>query len=144
MNSIHFVWFSSFIFEFIVFYCSIRERNNARTQKKGSSQAEKIGFVSRNNQSTLQASGLSSSRNKKNEELDEESRAGLARLKNQDAEIDEGLDSISNCLDNLSGISQAMNEEVVLLNLPVLVPVLFGILCFRFDLKTRSWIKWAT
>ena len=80
--------------------------------KVWSSQAEKIGYVPRSQQKALTESGLTST-NKNDKHLDAETRAGLAKLKQNDAEIDEGLDEISNSLDTLAGISRAMNEEVL-------------------------------
>jgi hypothetical protein len=45
------------------------------------------------------------------EDLDPDSAEGLAQIKANDKEIDEGIDSISNALDRLAGISGAMNAE---------------------------------
>ena len=45
------------------------------------------------------------------EELDADSAEGLAQLKANDKEIDQGIDSISSALDRLAGISSAMNSE---------------------------------
>lgn len=59
---------------------------------------------------TITETGLSKST--KPENLDAETRAGLAKLKQNDAEIDDGLDEISNSLSTLANISKAMNEEV--------------------------------
>ena len=88
----------------------IKARNDARTANKaGSSQAEKIGYVPRSQLKTMSESGFSKSN--KDENLDDDSKAGLGRLKQNDAVIDEGLDEISNSLDTLTSISQAMNEE---------------------------------
>ena len=88
----------------------IKARNDARTANKaGSSQAEKIGFVPRSQLNKLSESGFSKSN--KDEQLDDDSKAGLGRLKQNDQEIDEGLDEISNSLDTLTSLSQAMNEE---------------------------------
>jgi hypothetical protein len=47
------------------------------------------------------------------EDLDEESASGLAQVHATDAEINAGLDSIGNTLDNLGHISAAMKSEVV-------------------------------
>lgn len=44
--------------------------------------------------------------------LDEDSAAGMARLREKDAEIDAGIDSISRTIDNLSSIGAAMKDEV--------------------------------
>ena len=81
------------------------------------SQAQKIGYVPRNQKVDLKASGLTSSRGAAasgtddSQELDSESAAGLARVKAQDAEIDAGLDSISRTLDNLGNIASSINDE---------------------------------
>lgn len=48
--------------------------------------------------------------------LDEDSAAGMARLREKDAEIDAGIDSISRTIDNLSSIGSAMKDEVIYLN----------------------------
>ena len=87
----------------------IKARNDARTAKSGSSQAEKIGYVPRSQLKSMAESGFSKSN--KNEDLDDDSKAGLGRLQQNDSEIDQGLDEISNSLDTLTSISQAMNEE---------------------------------
>ncbi len=96
---------------------AIRERNAARQQKAsaGSTQGEKIGYFSRNKQTALTESGRTSAgmtKGKKEDDLDDESKAGLARVKQQDAEIDEGIDQIAKQLDNLGNIASSMNEEV--------------------------------
>jgi hypothetical protein len=44
--------------------------------------------------------------------LDEDSAAGLARLREKDAEIDAGIDAISRTIDNLTSIGSAMKDEV--------------------------------
>lgn len=91
----------------------IKKRNEARTtgaNKAGASQADKIGYVPRSQLKTLTDSGLSRKPGKA-ENLDDESKAGLAKLNQNDSEIDAGLDEISNSLDTLTNISQAMNEE---------------------------------
>ena len=49
---------------------------------------------------------------KKEDDLDEDSRRGLAKIKQQDAEIDEGIDEIAKQLDNLGNIASSMNQEV--------------------------------
>lgn len=88
----------------------IKARNDARTTNKaGSSQAEKIGYVPRSQLKNLAESGFS--KTNKDENLDDDAKAGLGRLKQNDTEIDQGLDEISNSLDTLTNISQAMNEE---------------------------------
>lgn len=67
--------------------------------------------------STLTASGLTSAGMTKggrgeDQELDDESAAGLQRLKDNDAEIDAGIDAISKTIDNLSSIANTMKDEV--------------------------------
>lgn len=44
--------------------------------------------------------------------LDEDSAAGLAKLRSKDAEIDAGIDAISRTIDNLANIGAAMKDEV--------------------------------
>jgi len=111
----------------------VKDRNEARKAKaaanaqaangtaNGSSKAaDKIGYVPRNKQaSTLTASGLTSTgmtRGGKDQELDDVSAAGLARLKEQDAEIDAGIDAISKTIDNLGNIANTMKEETQMQN----------------------------
>ena len=48
---------------------------------------------------------------KKEEELDEDSAAGLAQLKASDQEIEQGMDNVSLALDRLANIGTAMGEE---------------------------------
>jgi hypothetical protein len=64
----------------------------------------------------MKASGLSSGGGRrgkeKEEELDEDSKAGLRRVQANDREIDQGINSISNTLDNITGIAGHMKEEV--------------------------------
>lgn len=105
----------------------VKDRNEARKAKAaasaGSSKAaDKIGYVPRNKQaSTLTASGLTSAGMTKggraaDQELDDESAAGLQRLKDNDAEIDAGIDAISKTIDNLGNIAQTMKEETQIQN----------------------------
>ena len=94
----------------------VRERNQARLEKMRpkATQAEKIGYVPRAQQAKMAQSGLVSSRManpNKEEDLDAESAEGLAQLKANDKEIDQGLDQISSALDRLANISTAMNVE---------------------------------
>jgi hypothetical protein len=94
----------------------VRERNQARMEKMrpNNTQAEKIGYVPRAQQAKMAQSGLVSSRmanSHKEEDLDGESAEGLAQLKANDKEIDQGLDQISTALDRLANISTAMNVE---------------------------------
>jgi hypothetical protein len=44
--------------------------------------------------------------------LDEESRAGLARIKENDREIDAAIDDVAGSLDTLANIASAMRDEV--------------------------------
>eukprot|EP01038_Epipyxis_sp_PR26KG_P005192 gene5192-7226_t len=103
----------------------VRDRANARTLKPaantGSRQTEKLGYVPRNKQAaSLAPSGLSSagmmgkSKNPDpSQDLDSESQAGLDKIRQEDAEIDESLDAISRTIDNLSNISKTMREETL-------------------------------
>ena len=65
--------------------------------------------------SGMKASGLTStnrtSRNKE-DELDDESKAGMNRLHQRDQEIDRGIQDISRGLDTLGAIATSMKEEV--------------------------------
>jgi methyl coenzyme M reductase gamma subunit len=45
--------------------------------------------------------------------LDEDSAAGLQKLRDKDAEIDAGIDQISRTIDNLTNIGAAMKDEVM-------------------------------
>lgn len=98
----------------------IKERNAARSNNSkissAQSQGEKVGYVPRNRQAGMTASGLSSGgmmgKAGKKEELDADSVEGLAKIKADDAEIDAGLDQIGNVLDNLTGIARGMHAEV--------------------------------
>ena len=98
----------------------VKDRNAARIGHKPVTQAEKIGYVPRSRQAGMTATGLTSAgmigRGKKSadQDLDEDSAAGLARLKSNDQEIDDGIDKISGILDNLTGIASNMNSEVKL------------------------------
>ena len=94
----------------------VRERHQERLAKvkPKSNQAEKIGYVPRAQQAKMAQTGLVSSRmanSRAEEDLDPDSAEGLAQIKANDKEIDEGIDSISNALDRLAGISSAMNAE---------------------------------
>lgn len=98
------------------------QRNEARKAKAAekSKNADKIGYVPRNKQTTnASASGLSSAgmvRGKdSSQQLDAESAAGLAKLKDEDAEIDAGIDAISKTIDNLNNIAGQMKDEVSVL-----------------------------
>lgn len=48
---------------------------------------------------------------KDREELDDETSAGLERLKQKDAEIDQSLNDVLRIVDNLDQIAGAINEE---------------------------------
>ena len=108
-----------------VFY-SVSRRNEERKNKiaaEKSKNADKIGYVPRNKQAaSLNSSGLSSAgmmgnRGGADQQLDTESAAGLAKLKEADAEIDAGIEAISRTIDNLGNIAGSMKDEVSLLNI---------------------------
>lgn len=97
----------------------VRSRNKERQSQRqavtaaaGQTQTEKIGYVSRANISTMKSSGLTSTsrNNRGKEELDDESKAGLARINQNDAEIDQGINEISRGLDDLADIADKMKE----------------------------------
>jgi hypothetical protein len=98
--------------------CSIKERSDKRavTAKSpvagGNSQAEKIGYVPRAKVGELKETGYSSRGGRKGEALDDESRAGLERVKAADADIDQDLDSINQSLASLGNIAGQMRDEV--------------------------------
>jgi hypothetical protein len=103
----------------------VSQRNEERKNKAAASrQADKFGgYVSRNkNVGTLQESGLTSTsltggrRGAADQELDAESAAGLARVKETDAEIDAGIDAISRTMDNISNMSAQMRDETATQN----------------------------
>lgn len=59
----------------------------------------------------------STGRNNRNkEELDQESQEGLARINQNDQEIDQGINEISQGLDQLADIANMMKEEVFILS----------------------------
>ena len=98
--------------------CSVKDRSDKRAAKAATapSQAEKIGYVPKSRLNEMKASGMSStqtSRGKKGEALDEESRLGLDKVKQADAEIDQDLDSINNSLASLGNIAGQMRDEVI-------------------------------
>lgn len=138
----------------------VTQRNEDRKERAAASAAsrhtEKIGYVPRNKQAAgMSASGLTSagmmgqSRNDPSQTLDEDSAAGLARLREQDAEIDAGIDQISRQIDNLTNIAGAMKDEVLSCYLYLLryrpprrisVVVVYTCMCMnRLFLRTRSW-----
>ena len=97
--------------------CRVKDRNATRatTKPQGAlGQVEKIGYIPRNKVPVLQATGLTSERlaGRREEELDADSAAGLARLKARDADIDQSLGDVLRIVDNLDQIAGAMNEEV--------------------------------
>mmetsp|Transcript_611 Transcript_611/g.1198 ORF Transcript_611/g.1198 Transcript_611/m.1198 type:complete len:353 (+) Transcript_611:114-1172(+) len=104
----------------------VNQRNEERKAKAASNskQADKIGYVPRNKQAAgMNATGLSSAgmmgKSKGNDDgqaLDEDSAAGLARLREKDAEIDAGVDAISRTIDNLVGIAGQMKDETLAQN----------------------------
>lgn len=104
----------------------VHDRNEARKAKASaqnqSKHADKIGYVPRNKQpATLQATGLTSAgmmskSSRADQQLDDESAAGLARLKSKDAEIDAGIDAISRTIDNLGNLAGQMKEETMIQN----------------------------
>lgn len=51
-------------------------------------------------------------KNKPDEDLDEESAAGLQAVKDDDALIDSGIDDISQSIDRLGAVALSMKEEV--------------------------------
>jgi hypothetical protein len=107
------------LFDFSLFPAiSVTQRNDERKNKASASrQLEKAGYVPRNKQAPT-ASGLSSSsmvgkgRTAKDQELDEESAAGLKKVQDNDAEINAGLNAIDKIVENLGNLSVAMKEEV--------------------------------
>ncbi len=89
-----------------------QQRGTVKPAASASGHMEKIGYVPRNKPVVLTESGLVSGQKQKDEALDEESAAGLARLQKTDAAIDESLGVVLKIVDNLTGIAGAMNEEV--------------------------------
>lgn len=107
------------------------QRNEERKNKAAASrQGDKFGgYVSRKN-SALVETGLTSTsmtgcRNAPAQELDEESAAGLAKVKETDAEIDASLDAISRTMDNITGLASTMRDEVLLRMMPF-VQIIFA------------------
>lgn len=93
------------------------EERKAKAASEKSKNADKIGYVPRNKQSAnLNTSGLTSAGmmggRPKEDPLDAESAAGLAKLKETDAEIDAGIESISRTIDNLGNLAGSMKDEV--------------------------------
>ena len=93
----------------------VKNRDTERAHAKQSSatkagQTEKIGFIPRNKVPVLQATGYSATKDE--DEPDADTAAGLARLKEKDADIDRTLGDVLRIVDNLDNIAGAMNEEV--------------------------------
>jgi hypothetical protein len=94
----------------------VRARNQARLEKmrpRGTGgDVGKIGYVPRAQQAKISASGLTSTvGRKKQEDLDDESAQGLAGLRANDQEIDQGLDNLSNALDRVANIAEGFKYE---------------------------------
>lgn len=97
-------------------YDRVKNRSITRSlkpQNGAMGQVEKIGYIPRGQVPVLQDTGLSTNKNK-GEELDDESSAGLARMKEKDAEIDSSLGDVLRIVDNLGDLAIAMNEEVTM------------------------------
>jgi hypothetical protein len=96
----------------------VQQRNDDRKNKASASkQLEKSGYIPRNK--TMAASGLTSNnmgsgkgKTAKDQELDEESAAGLKKVQQSDAEINAGLHAIDNSLDRLNLVAATMRDEV--------------------------------
>lgn len=99
-----------------------RAGKNTNNNNTGSTQGEKIGYVSRQQVAGLKQTGLVSSsmmnKNKNNPDqiLDEESAEGLKEVERDDAEIDAGIDSIDSSLDRLNIIAGHMKDETIIQN----------------------------
>jgi hypothetical protein len=96
----------------------VKSRIDARKDKAAaqSKNAGKIPANMRNQNQPLTGSGFSNGgmlRGKKDadQELDEESAAGLAAVKAKDAEIDAGIAVLANTVDNLDKIAKTMGDE---------------------------------
>lgn len=100
----------------------IQARHASRVGKpsaasSGSTQGEKIGYVSRQQVSGLKATGLMSGsmmgkKKGADQELDAESAAGLREVERDAREIDDGIDEIGNSIDQLHTMAGHMKEEV--------------------------------
>lgn len=137
-------------------FLRVSQRNEERKNKAAASrQADKFGgYVSRNkNAAALQETGLTSTsltggrRGAADQELDAESAAGLARVKETDAEIDAGIDAISRTMDNIANLSSQMRDEVCIFALQFFLIILFFDLYslfvkIRLRLKIPNWRKW--
>jgi uncharacterized phage infection (PIP) family protein YhgE len=82
-----------------------------------------VATPTRANVGNMKSSGYTSAgRNNRNkEELDQESQEGLSRINQKDAEIDRGINEISQGLDQLADIANMMKEEVCDIS-PLLLP----------------------
>lgn len=103
------------------------------------------GYVPRNKQPT--ASGLTSSTmvgkgKAKDQELDNESAAGLKKVQETDSEINAGLAAIDKTLDNLNALAGAMKDEVRLIILNN--SALFDPLSLRLWHTMRNWRESTT
>lgn len=93
------------------------QRNEERKNKaSASNKLAQAGYVPRNKQPT--ASGLTSSTmvgkgKAKDQELDNESAAGLKKVQETDSEINAGLAAIDKTLDNLNALAGAMKDETL-------------------------------
>lgn len=96
-------------------------------------QNEKITAPSRANISAMKSTGYTSTgRNNRNkEELDQESQEGLARINQNDQEIDQGINEISHGLDQLADIANLMKEEVYIYQYLILIII-------RHKVKTEN------
>uniref|UniRef100_A0A7S3HCT8 t-SNARE coiled-coil homology domain-containing protein n=1 Tax=Spumella elongata TaxID=89044 RepID=A0A7S3HCT8_9STRA len=97
----------------------LHQRNDERKLKANNNRpVEKIGYVTRNKQAEgMKASGFSSAammgKQDPDQDLDEESAAGLSRLRQNDSEIDSGVAQLSRTIDTLGSIGAAMKDEVL-------------------------------
>lgn len=80
-----------------------------------SKRVDNVGYVPREKQSLLDT-GMSSAgmmgSPRREVPLDEESAAGMTRLREKDVRIDEGIQAIDRSVDNIAAISTAMKNEV--------------------------------
>ena len=81
-----------------------------QSRAQESHQSSKIGFVPRSRQTDM-TEGSRSYVDPKDENLDEESQAGLDRLAENDKDIDSMLEQTANSLDRLGGLAAAMGDE---------------------------------
>lgn len=126
-----------------------QERLNARTGspvKRGSFSGAPVAL-----QDTGYTSSVVTARaGKTSQKLDDESQAGLDRIQQNDADIDEGLAAISGSLDTIFAMSSAMKEEVT--TAPHSFSLLAacahsGVLVYRHWHRIANWIsfkiKWG-